>query len=77
MRQINTRIEEEIYRRWKATGHKLSHIVTLGIMAAEKNPGYIDRIATLEQNNTAIMRKLESAMRRLNSLEEEPASVKI
>jgi len=55
---VTTSLDEETYKKWRASGVKLNHLVRMGIMAFLETPGYINRIHDLEEGNARLQRKL-------------------
>ena len=66
---VSSSINKELYERWKKTGIKLNHIITLGIMNAEHTPGYLQRICELEEGNNKLQAKIGLLAKRIAELE--------
>lgn len=66
---VSSAIEKSLYDRWKKSGMRLNHVISLGLMAAEQTPGYLERIRELEEGNTKLQAKITSLARRLADVE--------
>lgn len=68
---VSSAIEKALYDRWKKSGMRLNHVISLGLMAAEQTPGYLERIRELEEGNAKLQTKLTTLSRRLADIETE------
>lgn len=69
--QVSSCIDPEIYRRWKASGMRLSHVISLGLISAEKTPGYLERIKELEEGNARLQKRMTHFATRIAQIESE------
>lgn len=59
-KSIGCSIDYELFERWKKSGVKVNHVFALGMQAVERNPGYIERILTLETHVDKLNKRLLS-----------------